>query len=217
MRKKYLIQPGDKYGDYTIIEKTKRINPTGYVDHGWIWEDSEGNQSFIRQSGIVSRFEVKEPPEYTFYAQLIAEGKHQMGTRKEIYREYKANAQKRKRDFLLTFEELNSLITGNCFYCGSEPVEVKRWMRRMHKGQPPIKLNGIDRIDSNKEYSVENCVPCCAMCNYMKNVFSTDEFLQQIAKIYNFKIGSTTIPKGSTLETNASGNGDSPAKEKDIV
>ena len=62
--------------------------------------------------------------------------------------------------------------------------------------------NGIDRIDSSKGYSVDNCVPCCAKCNYAKHDLSIDDFKNHIEKIYKhlFLESSTTIPAGSTSE-----------------
>jgi hypothetical protein len=45
--------------------------------------------------------------------------------------------------------------------------------------------NGLDRIDSNLGYVRSNVVPCCAVCNYMKQELSLSEFLDQVAKIHN--------------------------------
>jgi hypothetical protein len=91
---------------------------------------------------------------------------------------------------------------------------------RRHKDQPNLYTNGIDRIDSSKEYSVENCVPCCKKCNIMKNVYSMTDFIDQVHKISNFqklKESSTTIPQGSTLEASASGSGKLLIEDEDIV
>lgn len=48
-------------------------------------------------------------------------------------------------------------------------------------------LNGIDRLDSNIGYNIENCVTCCKQCNIMKNVWSEKDFLNKIKEIYEFK------------------------------
>ena len=71
------------------------------------------------------------------------------------------------------------------------------------------KITGIDRIDSTKGYSKDNCVSCCKMCNIMKNKFSKEDFLNKVESIYNYYIkSSTTISKESTLQANGSGNGE---------
>ena len=44
----------------------------------------------------------------------------------------------------------------------------------------PVRINGIDRINSDKGYTIDNCVPCCAQCNHMKLDYTTEEFLTKI-------------------------------------
>lgn len=87
-------------------------------------------------------------------------------------------------------------------------------------------MNGIDRIDSTKGYSADNCVPCCSKCNRMKLDHSIEDFKNHISKIYNhFVKGSETIEntstndgsEQSTSQANGGGNGGSPEMENDIV
>lgn len=92
---------------------------------------------------------------------------------------YKSGAKARNLEWNLSDEQFLNLVTQDCIYCGHSQ-----------------KYNGIDRIDSSKGYSIDNCVPCCSWCNTMKLNHSTEEFLNHINKIYNFqkeKLGSTTI------------------------
>lgn len=60
-------------------------------------------------------------------------------------------------------------------------------MIRYSKNSSLQELNGVDRIDSNKGYTKDNCVPCCKICNQMKSNIDIGTFLTQISKIYNFK------------------------------
>jgi 5-methylcytosine-specific restriction endonuclease McrA len=46
--------------------------------------------------------------------------------------------------------------------------------------------NGIDRIDSNKGYTMDNCVSCCWTCNRMKGNMTQQNFLEHISKINVF-------------------------------
>lgn len=104
----------------------------------------------------------------------------------------KGNAKGRNIDFNLTEEQAKSLLEMPCFYCGEEHSD------------------GIDRIDSSKSYTIENCVPCCSTCNRMKNKFSIDLFLDKVKKIYNLHCNksSTTISKESTSQANGDGSGE---------
>ena len=112
------------------------------------------------------------------------------------------NAKNRGIKIELSDSEIDTLLNSNCYYCGKE------------------KADGIDRVDSSKDYTPDNVVPCCGICNRMKNKYSLDLFLEQINKIYHkliHKEGSTTIPKGSTSQANGDGSGKHPKKGDDIV
>jgi hypothetical protein len=74
-----------------------------------------------------------------------------------------------------TFERLSKL---NCFYCNKEPSNY-------HCG---IVYNGLDRIDSARDHSEDNIVPCCANCNRAKMAMSYDDFLDMIQRIYHYRI-----------------------------
>jgi hypothetical protein len=47
-----------------------------------------------------------------------------------------------------------------------------------------IKCSGIDRVDSNKGYTIDNCVPCCKTCNLAKAELSQRDFLDWVRKVY---------------------------------
>lgn len=109
----------------------------------------------------------------------------------KIYWSYVSNAKIRNIKMLLTNSEFLLLIDGNCFYCNKE------------------KSNGIDRVDNEKDYTLDNSVSCCKICNFMKNNYTNKFFIDHINKIYNniFKKDSTTIPQGSTSQVKGGGNG----------
>lgn len=79
----------------------------------------------------------------------------------------------------LTLKEFENIIFQNCYYCGSKPRKIP-YIKRSD-----VYANGIDRLDSNKDYESSNCVPCCKTCNIMKNILSKEEFFEMIKKIYN--------------------------------
>jgi len=43
----------------------------------------------------------------------------------------------------------------------------------------------IDRVDPKKGYTKDNCVPCCATCNFVKNNMNYGDFIQYIRSLYN--------------------------------
>lgn len=122
-----------------------------------------------------------------------------------VFIHYKNNAKQRNIKWNLSEEEFKDIITQPCTYCGESPNIIKTTSYK----DKYEKINGIDRIDSNKDYSKNNCVPCCQMCNIMKNKFSKEDFIKKVKLIYNNYIkSSTTILKESTLQANGNGNGE---------
>ncbi len=66
---------------------------------------------------------------------------------------YKDRAAKKGLVFSLTTDEFQRIATANCAYCGSSPRPV----RRSAALRGFCLINGIDRIDSDKGYCLENC------------------------------------------------------------
>ena len=82
------------------------------------------------------------------------------------YLKTKQSAKQRNLIFELTQEEYEKYFYKNlCFYCGRVST-------------------GIDRVDSNKPYIEGNMLPCCDVCNFMKQASSFEDFIDQINRIY---------------------------------
>ena len=81
----------------------------------------------------------------------------------------------------LTYDDVVQIYdnqNGKCYYTGLEMVLLG--------AKSPYKIS-IDRIDSNKNYSVDNCVLCCQCINYAKNMYSVEEFRLFLKNTYNSK------------------------------
>lgn len=99
-----------------------------------------------------------------------------------IAKNYKQSALRRGHEYSLTFEELEKLISGNCYYCNNTPT-LKVALPR-HSDFTYI---GIDRIDNSIGYVYANCVSCCFICNRAKYILSQEEFLNWIKRLVNFQ------------------------------
>lgn len=102
---------------------------------------------------------------------------------REQERKYAYSAHKRKIPWHLTPREFEEIVLKPCTYCQSSPREYKS---RLNKGKGRVvsaTMNGIDRIDSNKGYTFENCIPCCTTCNRMKLNLPVDVFVKQCTKV----------------------------------
>jgi len=100
---------------------------------------------------------------------------------------YKSGASKRNLNFDLTFEEFQSLVTENCFYCEVPPSRALKISKKIN--YPEIFCNGIDRINNDLGYFLENCVSCCIDCNRAKSNMTPKDFVtwiwrfQEVSKI----------------------------------
>lgn len=80
----------------------------------------------------------------------------------------RSSANKKLIKWKLTAEEEDKLVLSKCYYCG---------------GTNKDSINGIDRLDSTGIYEYDNCVPCCKMCNQMKNSIDIETFYNRIEHI----------------------------------
>lgn len=88
---------------------------------------------------------------------------------------YKRHALGRGYKWLLSREEVESTIKLPCYYCGQAPSNVKRTKNSIGEG---LKYSGIDRKDNSKDYTLDNIVACCKICNYAKSNLSLSEFYE---------------------------------------
>ena len=83
------------------------------------------------------------------------------------YSDIKYKAKKRDIEFNISKLDFKIIMRFKCNYCGNTN----------HNS------NGLDRIDSMKNYDIDNIVPCCGVCNIMKNDYSLDTFIATINRI----------------------------------
>ena len=103
--------------------------------------------------------------------------------RNETLRRYISKARRDGLEFFLSDSEVDILFSGNCFYCGSPPSNVQS--EQHHKYNGPFIYSGIDRLDNEAGYTLENCVSCCIMCNKAKRDLPAEEFVSWIHRASN--------------------------------
>ena len=100
---------------------------------------------------------------------------------RRIIDNYKRHAKKRGYNFELTKEQFEEITQKDCFYCGAKPNNI----RKAYGYNGNYIYNGIDRVDNTKNYTIDNVVPCCKICNIAKNNLTLQEFKDWIKKVYN--------------------------------
>lgn len=85
----------------------------------------------------------------------------------ELFKIYRKEDIRKGFDNDLSEEWLrDNITTKSCFYCGTTSRPI-----------------GADRIDNSKGHTQENVVPCCKICNKVRNnIFSVDE-MKMLGKV----------------------------------
>jgi hypothetical protein len=106
------------------------------------------------------------PCERTYYRAYYCQNKGRAKERSRKYEKtpkgrwcvYTRGARAKGLVWQLTQTYFFGLISRDCHWCGGPG-------------------GGVDRVDSTRGYTKDNCVPCCKICNVAKNDLSVHEFL----------------------------------------
>lgn len=90
---------------------------------------------------------------------------------------------------VISFDEFKEKSKQPCFYCGLEYSKIiedrlNKCVKGKRLSDTIIKINGIDRLNSNIGYSSDNTVPCCKYCNTAKNTMSIEDFKKWVVRVY---------------------------------
>ena len=165
---------GMKVGELVALHPTEKRRGSGVI---WVWTCSCGNtreavpNDLIQKNkeGVISRCLLCN------HAARKATGE---ASKNMVLYNYRRHARERGIAFSLSIEEAEILFQSNCFYCGTPPSNK---MEKREANGPYI-YNGIDRVDSTKGYSIDNCVSCCKNCNRSKSDLSFEEFITWLLK-----------------------------------
>ena len=111
-------------------------------------------------------------------------------TANEEYSKHRWAGRQRGHGFL-NRQEWDLVVYLPCHYCGEMDTRngCSRHAVRKERAKDlvamwDLKINGVDRIDSSGPYKPENALPCCGLCNQMKNDSRYSEFLAKVEQIY---------------------------------
>lgn len=90
------------------------------------------------------------------------------------YNRYTIRASKKNLEFALSQDEFDAIKCQPCYLCGKQS-------NSQH-------LNGVDRLDNNKGYSLDNVKSCCFGCNHIKRNYVLEDMFTKFMDIYSFNI-----------------------------
>lgn len=194
---KFLDRTGLRYGRLLVIEHKGR---DGRGKHLWLCKCDCGNEKIVVADNLSSgkskscgclkkEFLSKKGNQFGLYKD------RQKAMLKVQYSHLKRRHAKNKMSGnVIDFKTFCELSKSKCKYCGleySREIEDRLNESKSKKklSNEVLKINGIDRIDSNIGYTKENSVSCCKFCNVAKHTMSEGDFYKWIRRVYehNFK------------------------------
>lgn len=170
---------GERFGRLVVVSESEHRNKQGYVLYVCTCDCGGSNtrrasdlySGRVKSCGCFRRdapqsFVRKRPPKEAALHAFI--------------QRYKRGAKERSIDFDLSDEEFVSISSLKCFYCGASPKEMKS----KSKFKTELFTNGLDRVNNDEGYRLNNCVSCCSDCNVAKRALSLEEFEDLIVRQY---------------------------------
>jgi 5-methylcytosine-specific restriction endonuclease McrA len=96
-----------------------------------------------------------------------------------LYKNYQKSAKFRNHSFTIKFEDFIKLTQQDCYYCGEKPIQL------CAVNSSTFVYNGLDRVDNNKGYEIDNVRTCCKKCNRSKWKRNEKDFVSWVDRCYN--------------------------------
>jgi len=165
---------GKQFGNLTVESLSTRRNDRGELV--WICRCDCGRQRRVKTNNLIKGLVKSCGCQKDFLRSRSLTKPLKEVAANTIWNRYKYGAKKRGISFKLTRQDIESYLFLNCHYCDATPESV--FIAENLCGNRKILYNGIDRKDSTKGYTKENCVPCCHTCNTAKSDRPIGEFLK---------------------------------------
>ena len=150
----------------------------------WREENKERVLELSRKASNAWVQREKEKDAKAYHAKIQAGNKKRATTK---IGQMKRNAETRNLTWGLPDEVALRLVTTACVYCGFLDLDKT--------------VNSIDRLDSAKNYTIDNCVACCVHCNMMKGCYDPTTFVERCRKIGECQLQFNGIPKCDLIKT----------------
>lgn len=102
-----------------------------------------------------------------------------------LIKQYKKGAASRGLEWSLTDEDFLALTQQTCHYCGIPPASARTMRRR---DAFAFVYNGVDRVNNDVGYTLENSVPCCSVCNFAKGATPYGEFISWVDRLIKHRL-----------------------------
>lgn len=162
------LQMGDKVGKLTLLTPSLRNNSKSKY---WECQCECGTKEYIAQARL-SRNQRTTCRKCNPNIPRVANAAFN-----KLYFSYRTGAISRHIEWGLTEEEFRTITSANCYYTGLPPSGISKTQISEYI------FNGVDRVDNDRGYFIDNCVPCNGKINKMKNNMTYSEFVELCALV----------------------------------
>ena len=167
---------GEEFGRWTVLGRDHDKKGTAH----WLCRCECGNYAIVERANLKRK-------NGTQSCGCLVKFKYGVANMRQVINNYKRHAKRRGLEYNLTEKQFKKITKENCFYCGAKPNNISD--RKMNNGE--YIFNGIDRLNNNKGYIIDNVVPCCFICNRAKDTHTLQEFKEWVCRIYNKMYGAS--------------------------
>lgn len=177
-------ETGNRYGRLTVIERAPSEN--GYAR--WICQCECGERIVVRGAnlrsgnskscGCLKAGRAAQQAVELSKSNRLPKGEAALN---HLFAIYKKNARRRGYKFNLSQDEFRGLVIQPCSYCGRPPSSV------VEVNDSSLIYTGIDRTNNEEGYSIDNCIPCCKICNRAKRGMPYEEFMIYLDDLVAFR------------------------------
>ena len=174
--RKYHIQTGDRFNRLTAI----KLDHVGEHNRSYFLFKCDCGSEKVILGSLVKSGNTKSCGCLSGEVRKAKLLPNNRGVINQVILGYKRHAKDRGFSWNLTFEEVSAIISKPCCYCGA----VNSNKKITKNCQDGFSYNGIDRVNSKKDYTPDNVAPCCDFCNKAKGNKTKEEFLSWVKRIY---------------------------------
>jgi hypothetical protein len=189
-----IIQPGDKHGRLTALRYTRR---GGCAKAPYFLFRCEcGKEKELNVYRVVNG--LTKSCGCLRHQNIAAIGRSRRlpnseGAVRVLYMRCQCRASDRGFKFNLLYEDFKRLAVKPCHYCGQIRAQTPN---KHHKN---VLFSGLDRVDSNLGYLLQNVVPCCRVCNTAKSAMTPAQFKFWLAETAQYMLLTETYKNGTGI------------------
>ena len=176
---------GRRFGMLTVLHRINELTDQAY----WMCRCDCGKEHAVRQTGFHNGTTGScgcARTEAVRKALSLPVGE---GSIRRAITALKQSAKRRRIIVELSDTEIRALFSLPCHYCG---VSGSNSLKTYHIGpraaelreQSVVRMNGIDRLDSDLGYAAGNVVSCCKHCNISKRERHVKDFAKWVRLVY---------------------------------